>query len=540
MLSQPNNSVPDLISVVIPCYNHGKYLSDAIDSVLSQNHKNVEIIVVDDGSTDCTKDIVNDRYTGCAAVKYVYQYNQGLSAARNTGIDNGTGNYFVFLDADDWLVENALSINLAFLQQNKQLAFVSGGHIIVNERKNERTEKYEALKGNYYNELLKRNYIGMHATVMYQRWVFDEFRFDTRLKASEDYDMYLHIARKYPVGHHTNFIAVYRFHDSNMSGDVYKMFKYTLQTLRNQKQFLKTETERQCFARGIGIWKKFYSMQLLQTLPHKPTWPITRKMIREHYISFRYHPRPYFKYLKSKTVMLLQKSRRRLKSFLFKRNGHHAPGAGKINMGDFNRTTPFSFDFGYDRGGPVDRYFIENFLAAESDFIKGRVLEIGDNEYTMRYGGSRITKSDILHINDTNPKATFVGDLSNAPHLPDNTFDCIILTQTLHLIYDYKNALETCYRILKPGGALLLTVPGISPIHYGEWGKYWMWSFTGNSTQRMLSEVFNPNNVRVQTFGNILVAIAFLHGMGLPELTKQQIHYNDPQYQVIITAAAVK
>jgi glycosyltransferase involved in cell wall biosynthesis len=538
MFSQPHNHLPDIISVVIPCYNHGKYLPDAIDSVLSQNHKNVEIIVVDDGSTDCTKDIVNDRYIGCKAVKYVYQHNQGLSAARNTGIDNSTGNYFVFLDADDWLVDNALSVNLAYLQQNKQFAFVSGGHIIVNERKNERTERCMAVEGNHYHELLKRNYIGMHAAVMYQRWVFDEFRFDTRLKASEDYDLYLHIARRYPVCHHTHLIAVYRFHDSNMSGDIYKMFKYTLLTLRNQKQFLKTETEKQCFAAGLRNWRNFYSMQLLQTLPHKPTWPVTRKMIREHFISFRYHPRPYCKYLKSKTVMLLQKSKRRLKSFLFKRN--HGPRSGKINMGDFNTTRPFSFDFGYDRGGPVDRYYIEKFLAEESRFVKGRVLEIGDNEYTLRFGGSSITTSDILHIDDTNPKATFVGDLSNAPHLPSDSFDCIILTQTLHLIYDYQSALETCYRILKPGGALLLTVPGISPIHYGEWGKYWMWSFTGNSTQRMLSEVFDPNNIRVQTFGNVLVAIAFLHGMGLPELTKEQIHFNDPQYQVIITAAAVK
>jgi SAM-dependent methyltransferase len=209
-------------------------------------------------------------------------------------------------------------------------------------------------------------------------------------------------------------------------------------------------------------------------------------------------------------------------------------------LGDLNRVTPFSTDFGYDRGGPVDRYYIENFLAASSGHIKGRVLEIGDNEYTLRYGGSRIAVSDILYIDDTNPKATFVGDLSNAPHLPSDSFDCIILTQTLHLIYDYKGALETCYRILKPGGALLLTVPGISHIHHGEWGKYWMWSFTTASIQRMLSEVFDPGKLKVQSFGNVLTATAFLYALGLPEINIKQVEYNDPQYQLIITAAAIK
>jgi glycosyltransferase involved in cell wall biosynthesis len=244
MIPQNTHQLPDLISVVIPCYNHGKYLPQAIDSVLTQSHRNVEVIVVDDGSTDSTKEVVDSRYANCKAVKYVYQHNQGLSAARNTGIDNSTGNYFVFLDADDWLVDNALSTNLAYLQQNKLLAFVSGGHIILNERECYRGERRDTVEANHYHEMLTRNYIGMHAAVMYQRWVFDEFRFDTGLKASEDYDIYLQVTRKYPVCHHTHLIAVYRFHDSNMSGDIYKMFKYTLHTLGKQQQFLKTETEK--------------------------------------------------------------------------------------------------------------------------------------------------------------------------------------------------------------------------------------------------------------------------------------------------------
>lgn len=540
MNTKPVKRSPDRISVVIPCYNHGKYLHEAIESVLTQTHNNVEIIVVDDGSTDCTRDVVKNRYDNIDTIKYVYQDNQGLSAARNTGINYSTGNYFVFLDADDWLLEDALSTNLAFLQHNKQLAFISGGHVIINESQKYRGEKSEVIERDFYHELLQRNYIGMHATVMYQKWVFDEFRFDTTLKASEDYNMYLHIARKYPVCHHTHLVAVYRFHDSNMSGDIYKMFKYTLLVLQKQKKFLKNSTENKFYNKGLTIWKNYYSLQLLHTLSHKPNWPLTTKMIREHYIACRYQKRLYFGYLKSKTFMLLQKSKRRLKSLLFKYSTNQAPLPGKVKMGSFNRITPFSTDFGYDRGGPVDRYYIENFLARQSNFIKGSVLEIGDNEYTIRFGGDKIHTSDILHINDSNPKATIVGDLSDAAHIPTNSFNCIILTQTLHLIYNYKGALETCYRILKPGGVLLITVPGISQIHHGEWGKYWMWSFTGCSMERMLSEVFGAGSINVETFGNVLVATAFLYAMGVSELKTEQLNYSDPQYQVIITAKATK
>ncbi|MEP7036957.1 MAG: methyltransferase domain-containing protein, partial [Acidobacteriota bacterium] len=216
------------------------------------------------------------------------------------------------------------------------------------------------------------------------------------------------------------------------------------------------------------------------------------------------------------------------------------PELGKIKMGDLNRISPIDTEFGYNRGGPVDRYYIENFLERFADRIKGRVLEVGDNEYTLRFGGSKVTQSDIMHIDENNPKATFYGDLSNIPHLPTDGFDCVILTQTLHLIYSYKEALETCRRVLKPGGTLLITVPGISQVDQGEWGKYWLWSFTVNSIKRLLSEIFPAEYSYVESFGNVLAATAFLYGIGLPEIKKEQMDYNDPQYQVIITAVAVK
>ena len=216
------------------------------------------------------------------------------------------------------------------------------------------------------------------------------------------------------------------------------------------------------------------------------------------------------------------------------------PDTGAVNTGDFDRLTPFSTEFGYDRGGPVDRYYIENFLKKEAEHIKGRCLEIGDNEYSLLYGGSKLTQSDILHIDETNTKATFIGDLSNASQLPNNAFDCIVLTQTLHLIYDFKGALATCHRILKPGGALLLTSPGITPIDHGEWGKTWYWSFTNRALEALIAETFPGGKAEIETFGNVYVATAFLYGMGATEISIEKLDYSDPHFQVIITVKAIK
>lgn len=211
-----------------------------------------------------------------------------------------------------------------------------------------------------------------------------------------------------------------------------------------------------------------------------------------------------------------------------------------VRTGDLDRLTPFSTAFGYDRGGPIDRFYIESFLQREAGAIGGKVLEIGDATYTFRFGKEQVKQSDVLHVNPLHPGVTLTGDLAQAPQIPDDTFDCIILTQTLHLIYHYQDAIKTCYRILKPGGTLLLTVPGITPIDHGEWEKNWYWSFTRQSLHKIMTAVFPEEQVTVESFGNVFIATAFLFGMGLPEVEPAQLHHNDPHYPVIITIRATK
>jgi SAM-dependent methyltransferase len=198
--------------------------------------------------------------------------------------------------------------------------------------------------------------------------------------------------------------------------------------------------------------------------------------------------------------------------------------------------TPISGQFGFDRGQPIDRYYIETFLRRHAEDIQGRALEIMDNTYTRKYGADRVKISDVLDIAEDNPQATIVADLTHADHVPSNTFDCIIFTQTLQLIYDVRAAISTLHRILKPGGVLLASFPGISQ----EEGGDWYWRFTSRSARRLFEEVFPSPNIEVNTYGNVLAAISFLHGLAVEELRQQELDRRRPGYDVSITLRAVK
>jgi glycosyltransferase involved in cell wall biosynthesis len=256
------NNIAPLVSVIIPSYNHGQYLLDALKSIWLQNYKTVEIIVIDDGSTDNTGDILKEY----PQVKYIYQNNQGLSAARNTGIKNSSGELLIFLDADDWLLPESIDINVNHILQNETLAFVSGAHEKVFVETGESVTIAEEINNNHYLHMLQGNYIGMHATVMYRRWVFDEFLFDETLKACEDYDLYLKISRKYPILHHMDKIAAYRIHNTNMSGNIPKMLFYVLKVLKRQKENLQSIQEKGAYKNGVHIWKDYYCLQLYNQL----------------------------------------------------------------------------------------------------------------------------------------------------------------------------------------------------------------------------------------------------------------------------------
>jgi SAM-dependent methyltransferase len=217
------------------------------------------------------------------------------------------------------------------------------------------------------------------------------------------------------------------------------------------------------------------------------------------------------------------------------------PPVGRINWGDLGRLTPVSSKWGGDRGTPVDRYYIQKFLAQHARDIRGTVLEIGNDRYCRQFGGDRVEKCEILHENERNPRASYVADLSDAPHIPDNYFDCIICTQTLMLFAEPVMALETIHRILKPNGVLLASVPGISMI-YEEEGEDWTdyWRFTTFALRFLTEKMFAHERITVSSKGNVQSASAFLYGVAAEELPEDVLDNNDERFQMIILLRAVK
>jgi peptidoglycan/xylan/chitin deacetylase (PgdA/CDA1 family)/SAM-dependent methyltransferase len=217
---------------------------------------------------------------------------------------------------------------------------------------------------------------------------------------------------------------------------------------------------------------------------------------------------------------------------------HH--GRDALDWGDFRRTDPISRDWGYDRGVPIDRRYIDEFLAAHSSDVRGAVLEVQEDDFTLAFGGPRVTEHAILDLDPSNERATVVADLRSAPQLPSQGFDCIILTQTLHVIDDMAAALGECYRILKPGGVLLATLPSTSRVclEYGEHGD--LWRMTPAGARALFQSAFAPSDLSYDVFGNVLTNTAFLGGLSCAELTDAEFDTRDPYFPALTGVRARK
>lgn len=204
-------------------------------------------------------------------------------------------------------------------------------------------------------------------------------------------------------------------------------------------------------------------------------------------------------------------------------------------------TVPISNDFGLSRGTPIDRYYIESFLQEYNADIKGAVLEIAESTYTKQFDHG-VTSFEILHVDESNRKATIIGDLTQPETLPDKTVDCFICTQTLNFIFDVRKAIEGCFKLLKDGGVFLGTVSGISQISrydMNRWGDYWR--FTDLSLKKLFAEYFREENITIQMYGNVFAANAFLQGLALEDIEdKSLLNVRDIDYQVTLGIRAVR
>src|SRR4051794_10245635 len=209
----------------------------------------------------------------------------------------------------------------------------------------------------------------------------------------------------------------------------------------------------------------------------------------------------------------------------------HIPGR-RVRWGAFRRSRPFSDWYGWDRGLPVDRFYIERFLASAREDIHGDVLEVRDAGYTLRFGGERVGRAHVVDIDAGNPSATFVADLCERGSLGSARFDCVILTQTLHLVPDHEAAIDNVWRALRPGGTLLVTVPCLSRIDHADPDGD-LWRFTPRGLEMRLRERCAEGDVAVEGHGNVLAGVAFWAGLAVEEVRPSQLTEDDPFFPIV-------
>jgi glycosyltransferase involved in cell wall biosynthesis len=532
-----------LVSVVINFLNAGQFLQEAIESVLAQTYDNWELLLVDDGSTDTSTEI---------ALKYIQEHpgkvhflehdghqNRGVSASRNLGISNANGEYIAFLDADDIWLPDKLEQQTAILESRPEAAMIYGPQRVWYSW----TGRPEDIQRDYVPELgvqlntlieppklltlfLQKEGAGVVPSpsgILVRRAVIEHVggSEETFRNVFDDMVLYAKLGLEAPVFVSDRCWYWYRQHPNQRCYVTNKTGQYHSARLAYLKWLQEYLTKRG--GRDGEVWP------VLQ----KELWPYR-------------HP----------TLQRLLMQMMRLATWIARRilpasvrkglglqwlNRQYIPPMGHVRFGNLRRVRPISRLFGSDRGRCIDRYYIENFLTKNTQDIRGNVLEIGDASYTRKFGRERVTNSAVLHVTPSNPQATLIGDLATGAGIPASAFDCMILTQTFPFIYDVKGAIANAYAALKPGGVLLATFPGISQISrydMDRWGEFWR--FTTLSARRLFEEIFPAENVTIEAKGNVLAAIAFLHGLAAEELRQEELDYHDPNYEVSITVRAVK
>lgn len=280
------------VSVVIPCFAQAHLLPEAVESALAQEGASVEVVVVDDGSPDDVRAVAT-RYPG---VRWVRQPNRGLSAARNTGLRESSGEYVTFLDADDRFLPGALAAGIECFARYPESAFVYGDFRYMSEDGAPlRRRKRPPLDLDLYGGMLVRNHIEMFATVLFRRNILERHgAFDSSLRSAEDYELLLRIARSHPTSFHHELVAEYRRYDregSSLSRDWAVMLSSTMRVLHAQRRFARGNAFYATqLAEGIRFFQSYYGGELVgqvRSLLREHRWP---RALRGTLLLLRYYP----------------------------------------------------------------------------------------------------------------------------------------------------------------------------------------------------------------------------------------------------------
>jgi peptidoglycan/xylan/chitin deacetylase (PgdA/CDA1 family) len=513
--------------------------------VLRQTTGTAEIVVVDDGSTD---PLTRQFFASFRRprTRLLRMPHGGLAAARNRGLAEVRTELVSFLDADDVLEPTFLEHMLAALDADSSLAFASswlrtfGG-----------AESLWSPETCEFPRLLAEDTV-CTAALMRTETVRDVGGFDGAMPAAgyEDWDLAITLVSRglrgtivreplmgyrirpgsmsenccSPENHATLMRYLVEKHAECYRRHFGEVFETIVARLHELEREAPDEARLQARARATEIEHAF-RRRLAAARPSSPEDP----------------PAGAPPVAWQDLLLDLENARRALQAEVQRPVAAVPPtvALNGIDWGSLRRLEPISPVWGFDRGKPIDRYFIEKFLAAHRTDIRGRVLEVKDTAYTDAFG-TGVETADAVDVAPTNPQASLVADLTVERALPENRYDCFILTQTLHVTFDVEHVVANVLRTLRPGGVALVTLPCVSRVDYesGVDGDYWR--FTAASARRLFERAFGNENVEVECFGNVLAATAFLMGVATEELRPEELDYRDPYHPLLVCVRATK
>jgi hypothetical protein len=522
-----DRSVAIIVNIGVNGNAHYHLLNDALESSLQQRVPAAEILVIDHGSNDNAQSLAA-KFPG---VQYHRYENAGRFGAQNYVLAEIFSRFVVFLDMDERLTPVAIEAGLDCFEKNPDAILVCGGHRVIDKERRPASPVFrEQIDPLSWPALSHGCDVRMKAAVMYRTdWLRSVVYPVNRLSdAASERNSELTVGVRFAS--HDSCVAEYQYDKPLMFARsiVEKQLKDDLErevdsASRPNEKLLFHNNAPQIFARAAhALVKNGWNMESARIMAN------AAKMA----------PLALMRVVISRCVKAFMRGLPRSFGKIFG-EALWSPKVGTVRFGDFGRTKPVSNDYGFDRGTPVDRYYIERVLKDHAELVRGRVLEVSEPGYTRMFGAEKVVRSDVLDIDPANPMATIIGDLGVIGSLPEGAFDCIVLTQTLQLIYNLDNAMENLHRALVPGGVLLVTVPGISPIGPLEI-RYWYWAFTELSLYSLLNGRFGESNVQVDSYGNVFAAICFLTGLSLAEIDAKKLDYKDKSYPVTVFACARK
>ena len=525
------------MGVIVTVGHGGSDAARAISSVFNQTQSPDEILVID-GSPNGS---IAQFLSGSQNARHMRHENADPATARNIGINESRSDCLLFLNSSDVLLPKAVETGRRFLESHPEIdiALFDFEWTDSTGRPGWPSGRKRPDGKDLFLHLLAGDLPVAHSAAFYRRYSFDRVgQFRPSVAAASDRDLLLRAAQHLSITSNDAVIAKCLSSETGRR----ETFVATRASLRQIDLTNRSRQHSEMRRRGIAAAEDAYG---------EPRW----KRIRAGARQFRFSG-PLLKDFWEIGASCPRFVARELKQFARNSLGkrvyslataqqkqvHHIRALANLQLRGAHRV---STQFGFDRGQPIDRYYIERFLSSKSAAIRGRVLEVKNNDYTVKFGGSRVIQSDVLHPDPSWPEATMHANLTDPGAFESDIFDCVILTQTLHLIYDMRAVLRTMAKILKAEGTLLITAPCLSTFyHLNEPGHLKLdqdsWRMTSWSFGKLLGEFFPAHQIEVSAAGNLAANTAFLYGLAVEDLPSGVLNENDEDNEMILLAAATK